>query len=190
MVRAGPADDAATIEVDVKTDLGAPTTFAVIGDPTASSDAWIQVLLPSRPNGATAYVPRSAVQVTRTSMAVFIDLSGRRLRVEDGGNEVFASATAIGTAENPTPVGASYVTELIDNVEPDGAYGPYAFGLALHSDTLSEFGGGDGQVGVHGTNRPNLIGQAVSHGCIRLTNDDIETLVDLQLPLGVPVFIS
>ena len=35
-----------------------------------------------------------------------------------------------------------------------------------------------------------LIGQAVSHGCVRLRNDDVKELVDLQLPLGVPVFIT
>jgi lipoprotein-anchoring transpeptidase ErfK/SrfK len=97
---------------------------------------------------------------------------------------------AIGDTVNPTPVGPAYVTELIDNNEPDGAYGPYAFGLAMHSDTLSEFGGGDGQVGIHGTDQPSLIGQAVSHGCVRLTNADVEALVGLSLPLGVPVFIS
>ena len=43
---------------------------------------------------------------------------------------------------------------------------------------------------MHGTNQPDLIGQAVSHGCVRLNNDDIQALVDLQLPLGVPVLIS
>ena len=35
--------------------------------------------------------------------------------------------------KNPTPVGASYITELIDNQAPEGAYGPYAFGLALQA---------------------------------------------------------
>ncbi len=189
-VRVGPGDDADSIEVDARTGAGAPTTFAVVGDPTTSTEAWIQVLLPTRPNGATAYVARSSVEVTKTPMAIYVDLAARTLRVEDGGDEVFTTTTAIGTDENPTPVGVSYVTELIDNIESDGAYGPYAFGLALHSDTLSEFGGGDGQVGIHGTNRPDLIGQAVSHGCVRLTNAGVETLVDLQLPLGVPVFIT
>jgi lipoprotein-anchoring transpeptidase ErfK/SrfK len=182
--------DAMPLDIPSTTPAGAPTTFAVIGDPTATTGEWLEVLLPTRPNGARAWVPRSSVTITKTPMRIFVDLTGRRLRVEDGGREVFSTTTAIGTSENPTPVGASYVTELIDNVEPGGAYGPYAFGLALHSDTLSEFGGGNGQVGIHGTNQPQLIGQAVSHGCVRLTNDDIEALVDLQLPLGVPVFIT
>ena len=90
---------------------------------------------------------------------------------------------------NPTPTGASYITELLDTGNPNGTYGPYAFGLALHSETLTEFGGGDGQVGIHGTNTPRLIGQRVSHGCVRLNNDDMRRLVDLKLALGTPVFV-
>lgn len=61
--------------------------------------------------------------------------------------------------------------------------------MALHSDTLTEFAGGPGQVGIHGTNRPDLIGERVSSGCVRLDNDDIRALVDLQVPLGMPVII-
>jgi lipoprotein-anchoring transpeptidase ErfK/SrfK len=103
---------------------------------------------------------------------------------------VFRTTIAIGTEQDPTPVAPSFVTELIENVNPGGSYGPYAFGLSIHSDTQTEFAGGDGQVGIHGTNRPELIGQRVSHGCVRLTNDDVKRLVDLQLPLGTPVFIT
>ena len=110
--------------------------------------------------------------------------------MERDGAELLAATVAVGTDENPTPLGASYVTELIDNRDPGGAYGPYAFGLALHSDTLTEFAGGPGQGGIHGTNPPDLIGQAVSHGCVRLRNTDIEALVGLGLPLGAPVFVS
>lgn len=190
VVRTTPADDAAPIAIDATTRAGAPTTFAVIGDPTADTAPWIEVLLPTEPNGVRAWVPRSSVTVTRTPMRILVELGDRSFRVEDAGTEVFRTEMAVGTAENPTPTGATYVTELIDNVDPDGAYGPYAFGLALHSQTLSEFGSGDGQVGIHGTDQPDLIGQAVSHGCVRLTNADVEDLVELELPLGVPVFIS
>ena len=193
-VFAEPRTDAAPITVDAKTEAGAPTTFAIIGDASAQATpetpGWYHVALRDRPNGSTGWVPMDSVQVTKTPFRLFVDLKGRTLRVEKDGTGVFTTTIAIGTEENPTPVNGTYVTELIQNTDPDGSYGPYAFGLAMHSDTLSEFGGGDGQVGIHGTNRPNLIGQAVSHGCVRLKNDDIQELVDLQLPLGVPVFIT
>lgn len=182
------------IEVGAKTDAGAPTTFAIVGDgsPSATREqpGWYKVALRDRPNGSTGWVPESSVDVTKTPYRIFVDLKGRTLRVEKDGTGVFTTTIAIGTEENPTPVNGTYVTELIQNTNPGGSYGPYAFGLAMHSDTLSEFGGGDGQVGIHGTNQPQLIGQAVSHGCVRLKNDDVKELVDLQLPLGVPVFIT
>lgn len=192
VVHSQPSEASAPIAIPATTPVGAPTTFAIIGDPETPATVnpgWLKVLLPTRPNGSTGWVPESSVAVTRTPFRVLIDLAGRSLRVENAGASVLEAKVAVGTAENPTPVGASYVTELIENVNPDGSYGPYAFGLALHSETLTEFAGGPGQVGVHGTNQPQLIGQPVSHGCVRLTNDDVRRLVDLQLPLGVPVFI-
>jgi hypothetical protein len=41
---------------------------------------------------------------------------------------------------------------------------------------------------LHGTNRPETIGQAVSHGCIRLRNEDIARLYE-TVPVGAPVYI-
>ena len=64
----------------------------------------------------------------------------------------------------------------------------FALGLSGHSDVLTEFGGGDGQIAIHGTNNPGDIGQDVSHGCVRIVNDAIERLS--TLPLGTPVVIS
>lgn len=193
MVFSEPDRASTRLEVPGVTPVGEHTTFAVIGDaddPDRPGADWLQVLLPTRPNGSTGWVPADSVTVTHTPFRVFIALDDRSIVVEQDSSAVFTTTIAIGTDENPTPVGPTFVTELIQTIEPDGAYGPFAFGLALHSDTLTEFAGGPGQVGVHGTNAPELIGQAVSHGCVRLTNDDIVSLVDLGLPLGVPVFIT
>jgi len=41
---------------------------------------------------------------------------------------------------------------------------------------------------LHGTNQPNSIGRSVSHGCIRLLNEDIEKLYDI-VPVGTPIYI-
>ncbi len=46
---------------------------------------------------------------------------------------------------------------------------------------------GDGY-GIHGTNNPASIGQSVSHGCVRMRNEDIEKLFEM-VPVGTPVFI-
>ena len=46
---------------------------------------------------------------------------------------------------------------------------------------------GDGYA-LHGTDKPESIGQSVSHGCVRLRNEDIETLYRM-VPVGTPVYI-
>jgi lipoprotein-anchoring transpeptidase ErfK/SrfK len=46
---------------------------------------------------------------------------------------------------------------------------------------------GDGY-GIHGTDHPETIGRAASHGCVRLRNEDIEKLYEM-VPVGTPVFI-
>jgi hypothetical protein len=46
---------------------------------------------------------------------------------------------------------------------------------------------GDGYA-LHGTDKPESIGRSVSHGCVRLRNEDIETLFQM-VSIGTPVFI-
>lgn len=43
-------------------------------------------------------------------------------------------------------------------------------------------------IAVHGTNEPDLLGQAVSHGCIRMTNEDARRLYH-EVEIGTPVII-
>jgi lipoprotein-anchoring transpeptidase ErfK/SrfK len=53
---------------------------------------------------------------------------------------------------------------------------------------VAEQYGDGGVIGLHGTNQPELLGQDVSHGCIRVANDVITEMVS-YLPLGTPVEI-
>jgi lipoprotein-anchoring transpeptidase ErfK/SrfK len=64
--------------------------------------------------------------------------------------------------------------------------GAYAFETSGYSK-LSDWPGG-GVVGVHGTNTPQLIGQAVSHGCVRMRNEDVEFLRSI-VRVGTPIKI-
>ncbi len=89
----------------------------------------------------------------------------------------------------PTPGGIYYLVELIQPPDPNGDYGPYAYGLSGYSNTLTSFNGGPGQLGIHGTDDPAGIGTQVSHGCIRMSNADITQLAKI-LPLGTPVQIN
>jgi lipoprotein-anchoring transpeptidase ErfK/SrfK len=149
-------------------------------------DQWLQVLLPVRPNGATGWVKTGDVKQSLVTYRVTVTLHDHRMVVRDGSSLVLESTVAVGTEATPTPVGRFFITELLSVPDPTGPYGPYAYGLSGHSPVLDNFAEGDGQLGLHGTNQPGLLGTDASHGCIRLSNEDIDTLAD-RLPLGTPV---
>jgi lipoprotein-anchoring transpeptidase ErfK/SrfK len=170
------------------TEFGSPTTLLVT-EWQGPAGEWLRVALPVRPNGATGFVHAGDVTIARFAHRIDVDVATKTLRVGDaGGNIVVETPVAIGTPENPTPTGNFYVTDVMDNPNDSGAYGPFAIGLSAHSDTLSEFGGGDGQIGIHGTNQPSSIGTAASHGCVRVPNDVVTQLAGM-IALGTPVTI-
>jgi lipoprotein-anchoring transpeptidase ErfK/SrfK len=168
------------------TERGGPLVFQAVGSPR---DGWIEVLLPVRPNGTTGWIRLDDVELTRNPYRIEIDLEDYRLTVWRGGEERLSAPVAVGKGGTPTPIGDFYLVELIRPPEPDGPYGSFAYGLSGYSDVLDSFNGGDGVIGIHGTNRPELLGGPASHGCIRLHNDTIEELVGF-LPLGTPVSIA
>lgn len=155
---------------------------------TARKGSWYQVLLPTRPNGSSGWVRARDVTLHTVRDDVRVDLDAHLLTWRRDGAVVLETPVAVGAPDTPTPRGAFYVTDLLDNADDGGAYGPYALGVSAHSDTLSEFAGGDGQIGLHGTDAPWSIGQAVSHGCVRVPND-VVTLLARSLPLGTPVTV-
>lgn len=171
------------------TGFGTPTVLLVAEVGTGADDGWLEVLLPERPNGSTGWIRAADVELQNLPLRVEVDLHDRELVVHDGTDEVLRTAAAIGDPEHPTPTGRFYVVDKLQSPNPGGSYGPFALGLSAHSEVLTEFAGGDGQVGIHGTNAPDSIGHAVSHGCIRVDNAVIEQLTDI-LPLGTPVTIS
>ena len=163
---------------------GAPLVFVVI----ASRLPWLDVRLPIRPNGATGWIPAGAVRVTYHRYRIVIRLGAHRITVYRGEQVIDNEPIGVGKHETPTPGGNYYTKELLRPPDPRGPFGPYAYGLSGFSNVLRRFAGGDGVIGIHGTNQPWLIGHDVSHGCIRMSNAGITKLAHV-LPLGVPVEI-
>jgi lipoprotein-anchoring transpeptidase ErfK/SrfK len=149
---------------------------------------WIKVSLPTRPNGSTGWVRRRAVELYKNRYRLVVRLKKHELQLWKERKLMASYPVAVGTRWTPTPRGMFYVVELLKPRSPHGAYGPYSFGLSAHSNVLKRFAGGDGRVGLHGTNQPWLIGSDVSHGCIRLKNPAIRRLAKI-LPLATPVLV-
>jgi glutaminyl-peptide cyclotransferase len=148
----------------------------------------VRVFMPTRPNGRRGWVRSADLRFKRNPYHVTIRLDRHLLVVRRAGRVVVRARVAVGRALTPTPAGTYYLTDLLKQPNPRGAYGPWAFGTSAYSDVLQSFGGGPGQIGIHGTNRPKLLGTDVSHGCIRLHNRVIRRLAR-TLPLGTPVSI-
>jgi len=162
---------------------GAPLTFLVI----TAQDGWLDVHLPERPNGSTGWIDASMVSLHGLEYELRVSTESNTLALHRNGELVETYTVATGTGDTPTPHGDFYLTELIAPTNP--GYGPYAFGISAFSDVLTSFGGGPGQIGLHGTDDADSIGRAASHGCIRLSNEDITALAQL-LPLGTPITID
>ena len=154
----------------------------------SSKAKWVRVYLPTRPNGSQGWVRARAVRSYTNRYRLVVRLRSHKLNLWRGKKLVASYPVAVGTRSTPTPRGLYYIVELLKPHSPDGSYGPYSFGLSAHSNVLKRFAGGDGRVGLHGTNQPGLIGSDVSHGCIRLRNAAIRRLAKI-LPLGTPVLI-
>ena len=155
--------------------LDVPLVFLVNDEPTTDSCKWINVMLPVRPNGSTGWVKRDDVRVEQQDFRIDVYLNEFNLKAYKGTEMILDVPIGVASDNAPTPGGLYYTTELLKSSDP--AYGPWAFGLSGFSESLASFNGGQAQLGLHGTNQPEKIGTKVSHGCIRLKNEDIEALV-------------
>lgn len=150
----------------------------------------IEVYLPIRPNGTTGWVDPSDVDLYSTDMQLDVYHADHTMTLSEAGQVIATYPIATGADDLPTPGGTYFIRELLAPPNPKGSYGPYAYGLSGYSPVLDNFNGGDAVIGIHGTDDPSSIGKDISHGCIRMHNDDITELVETwQLPLGTPVYI-
>lgn len=165
---------------------GAPLVFLV----KERQGAWYQVYLPIRPNSSTGWVQASQVTVAPNPYRIIVSATDHTLKLLKDGQVINTFPVGIGQDQYPTPGGVFFIKELLRPPDPNGAYGPYAYGLSGFTTVkeLANFEGGEGTIGIHGTNDPSSIGSSVSHGCVRMRNEDITKLAGI-LPLGTPVEI-
>jgi lipoprotein-anchoring transpeptidase ErfK/SrfK len=150
---------------------------------------WYRISVPGRPNGRTGWVQAAAVELWPVKKRVLIDIGARRFQFWSGNRLLRSGRVAVGKPSTPTPTGLFYVTWKFDpRIDPNwSGLGNYAFETSAYSPGMTDWPGG-GIVGFHGTPNPELLGMAVSHGCIRMHNRDVEYMKN-RVPLGTPVKI-
>jgi lipoprotein-anchoring transpeptidase ErfK/SrfK len=198
--RVGVVAQAAGGAVSVYRFPGAKRPFLTLANPTASGNrlaflvvqrinGWERVRLPVRPNGSTGWVRDRSVTLSLDPYRLVVSLGRHTLKLWNGSTLMRTEPAAVGRSVLPTPTGSYYLAELLAQADPNGPYGPFAFGTSAFSTVLYSFGGGPGQIGLHGTNEPGSLGSSISHGCIRIANPAIRFLARL-LPLGTPIEIT
>ncbi len=180
--RSGPVAQVAQL-----TPEGTENIVEVLGRERRGDGVWLKVRLPAGASGLLGWLPRRVLGgygFVRTRLVV----DRRRLRATllRNGRPVFRTAVGIGAPGARTPAGEFYVRNRLSRYASP-MYGPVAFGTSARSDQLTDWPAG-GFIGIHGTDRPDLLPGQVSHGCIRMRNGAIRRLARL-MPIGTPVTI-
>jgi L,D-transpeptidase catalytic domain len=149
---------------------------------------WYRVRLPILPNNSTGWVLASDLTTVR-SVSTYLVIYRRLFTATlyRRGRPIFTTRVGVGKPYWPTPTGDFYVREILTGYG-DPFYGPVSFGTSGRSSILTDWEGGGGVIGIHGTNTPGILPGRVSHGCVRMKNSAVLRLHRL-MPLGTPVAI-
>ncbi len=124
---------------------------------------------------------------------VVIDLSDRLVYAYSGNQLRHSFPIAVGKAGWETPTGEFSVIEKRLNPSWQHPITQEIFGPGpdnpLGSHWIAFWTNGRNKIGFHGTNDIRLIGQAVSHGCVRMNNDDIQALYE-TVDIGTTVIVQ
>ena len=166
-----PVDPAAPLTAPPTTPLGVPL-------PTVSPNA--PAAIPVQPQIPTLIVPSPVVAPVEEAIRLVVQRSKRRVLVYRGTTVLAKYPIAVGKAGWETPIGdfkvltkeenpifKSFKTGVIIEAGPDNPLGVRWIGIWTDGKT---------QLGFHGTDQPELIGKAVSHGCMRMHNKDVVAL--------------
>ena len=137
--------------------------------------------------------PRPFVMPTLVGKHLRVDLGDRRLYVYRDNLLLAAYPVAVGKQGWETPIGVYQVTEkqkypvwrhpITNEIVPQGGDNP------LGSRWIGFWNDGRHLIGFHGTPDANLVGQPISHGCLRMEDSHIQALYE-QVSLGTPVIVE
>jgi lipoprotein-anchoring transpeptidase ErfK/SrfK len=187
-VRTTPNPQASVIKVmhDFRPDYRPQEMFAVGKAVGSDGNVWYRVSIPMRPNGTYGWIPATTVSLKPTHSQIVVNIGRRTIDIYRFGKHKWHGKVAVGAPGRETPVGHYFVAARFVPYK-DPFLGVFAVETSAYSK-LTEWPGG-GVVGIHGTNLPQLLGKAVSHGCVRVSNLTARHLRTLA-PLGTPIWIK
>jgi lipoprotein-anchoring transpeptidase ErfK/SrfK len=172
-------------KLPMKTEFGSPEQMWVV----RHSGRWLGVVSPTAGNNHVGWIPASVVSLGRVNWELRVSLSARKLTIFDNGQVKQRYTVAIGAPNAPTPTGRFAVTDRLLTGDPAGPYGCCILALSAKAPhAIQDWSGGD-RIAIHSTPETETIGEAVSHGCVRLTLAEGKWLIN-HIPLGTPTVIT
>jgi L,D-transpeptidase ErfK/SrfK len=135
---------------------------------------------------------RTATTAAQTETRLLLNLKKRRVFVYQGQKIIASYPVAIGRRGWETPTGQFRVIQMVR--EPvwehpfTGQLVPSGKNNPLGARWIGFWTDGENFIGFHGTPQENLIGQAVSHGCVRMRDRDIKALFE-KVQIGTSVIV-
>jgi lipoprotein-anchoring transpeptidase ErfK/SrfK len=145
---------------------------------------WIGVLLLATPVGSGfAWWSTGRASADDAPIKLEVSLSARELRVVEDGSTIVTYGVAVGRRGHRTPTGTFRTGDIVwdpswtppptdwaanKTYQPPGAAANPMQAVKIYFQAPYYF--------IHGTNRPESIGEAASHGCIRMVPDDASAL--------------
>jgi hypothetical protein len=167
---------------------GRQEVVLVLGQQRLDRRTWVRIRYPGL-DRRVGWVPERVLSASRFHRdLIVVDRGALELRLLRDGRVTMRVRIGVGAAGSPTPTGRSYIRERLALPNSSSIYGALAFGTSAFSHYRTDWPGG-GQVGIHGTNQPELIPGYISNGCVRLQNEDILAL-GKRIEVGTPVLFK
>jgi len=127
------------------------------------------------------------VSQQNSTIRLEVSLGKRQVSVYQGTTQLKTYSIAVGRTGWETPQGLFRVNQMLQNpawiqpftdelIPPDDPHNPLGgYWIGFWTD-------GRNSIGFHGTSDPNSIGSAISHGCLRMHNQDIQELFQIVQP--------
>jgi lipoprotein-anchoring transpeptidase ErfK/SrfK len=176
--------------------LGISTILLIVGWSQAGLSSSASDLIPTKSHLNTkfsilqeVFPPASAAH----SMRLVLRLSERRVYLYQDQTILISYPVAVGRSGWETPTGQYQVIQKISDpiwqhpftgeVVPPGPENP------LGVRWIGFWTDGTHYIGFHGTPNEETVGQAISHGCVRMFNQDVLALFE-KVKLGTPVIVE
>jgi hypothetical protein len=184
VIFAGPSALTAITTLGPTTEFGTPRVLPA----TQLRGDWIEVMLPTRPDGSRGWVRTTDVSVSTVDDHVTVDLAARTLVWTRAGLVQLEIPVAIGAPATPTPPGTYFVTDVLPQANPNGPYGAWIVALNGHA-LIPQTPTTDYRLAIHGTDAPGSIGSAASNGCLRVAAPALAALAT-ALAAGTVVTVA